>query len=266
MALLKSSLLLLIALLPYAQCNPTQRDDLSAPFVFPNSTLLPHNTTTVTITAASPDGAASECRYAVLPSSGDQIAPAFKDMTVMAMRLNASTFQQEVEIVGASLTVVAVRCNTTEARLLRPDPDQPQHSRSLNYDKVSATGVHGVLEQPETFHAGEVGGVSHGHHFTGAGRDDPNAHATLRGYRAVGALKETYPRRGNLWGSYNFEQKGPEYAASHVDLWLGSGWSADETAKLRKYNNATLALTSTNAVEMPDGLPEVRERLSFADT
>jgi hypothetical protein len=173
-------------------------------------------------------------------------------MTIMAIRLNASAFQQNVEIVGASLTVVAVRCNTTEALRL-------SSSSSVTDDATLALGEQVVSAERVRLHTGETGDVSRGRHDTDTA--DPNAHATLRGYRAVGALKETYPRRGNLWGSYNFEQKGTEYAAAHVDLWLGSGWSADETAKLRKYNNATLALTSTNAVEMPDGLPEVRTSL-----
>ena len=46
------------------------------------------------------------------------------------------------------------------------------------------------------------------------------------------------------------------YAASHVDLWLGAHWSAEQAAALRKLNPSTLVLTSINACEGPDGLPE----------
>jgi len=68
----------------------------------------------------------------------------------------------------------------------------------------------------------------------------------------------SYPRKGNLWGSSNFEppKRTLEYAASHVDLWLGADWSAEHAAALRQLNPSTLVLTSINACEGPDGLPE----------
>lgn len=68
----------------------------------------------------------------------------------------------------------------------------------------------------------------------------------------------SWPRKGNLWGSGNFAPptRTLEYAASHVDLWLGAHWSAEQAATLRKLNPSTLVLTSINACEGPDGLPE----------
>lgn len=68
----------------------------------------------------------------------------------------------------------------------------------------------------------------------------------------------SWPRKGNLWGSGNFAppMRTLEYAASHVDLWLGAHWSAEQAATLRTLNPSTLVLTSINACEGPDGLPE----------
>ena len=234
----------------------------ASPDVFPNSTLLPHTAASVRITAAAPTQLGpAECRFALLDPA-QQTAPAFAKMAAMAARLNATAFAQDVAVGAGRLTVVAVRCNTTE----------PGAGR----DRTAASGAGSA---GTVAHASSRRGLDDDHaeplvtarRSAGAGADlglgsisEPrhavsgrNAGATLRGFRAVGALKPTFPRRGNLWGSSNFEGKGTAYAASHVDLWLGSSWSAEDTAQLRKHNNATLALTSTNAVEMPDGLPEV---------
>ena len=61
---------------------------------------------------------------------------------------------------------------------------------------------------------------------------------------------------GNLWGSYNFDREPLSYAASRVSLWLGSDWNSTQLAALRGYNPHTVALTSINACEAGDGLPE----------
>jgi hypothetical protein len=68
----------------------------------------------------------------------------------------------------------------------------------------------------------------------------------------------SFPLTGNLWGWSNFKppRRSLEYAASHIDLWLGADWNAEEIAILRRYNPATMVLTSINACEGPDGLPE----------
>jgi hypothetical protein len=78
----------------------------------------------------------------------------------------------------------------------------------------------------------------------------------VRYYRRLSGLKTTFPKTGNLWGSYNFNSKGLTYAASHIDLWLGANWNATELQQLRRLNPNTIALTSINAVEGQDGLPE----------
>ena len=70
--------------------------------------------------------------------------------------------------------------------------------------------------------------------------------------------RASFPLTGNLWGFGNFKppRRTLEYAASHIDLWLGADWSADEIVHLRQHNPATMVLTSINACEGPDGLPE----------
>ena len=55
---------------------------------------------------------------------------------------------------------------------------------------------------------------------------------------------------------YYLKKRSLEYAASHIDLWLGADWKADQIATLRKFNPGTMVLTSINACEGPDGLPE----------
>eukprot|EP00045_Choanoeca_perplexa_P011966 m.128551 g.128551 ORF g.128551 m.128551 type:complete len:822 (+) comp15833_c0_seq4:1839-4304(+) len=82
------------------------------------------------------------------------------------------------------------------------------------------------------------------------------SYVIVRYYRRLSSLKKTFPRTGNLWGSSNFEKKGLEYAALHIDLWLGANWNTIELQRLRQLNPNTIALTSINAVEGGDGLPE----------
>jgi hypothetical protein len=93
-------------------------------------------------------------------------------------------------------------------------------------------------------------------------RCDSSTNATRVAYRALPAAHKThFPRTGNLWGSSNFKpwkSKQPDYLkyAARVDLWLGADWNSSEIAGLRSHNPSTLVLTSINAVEHGDGLPE----------
>lgn len=76
-------------------------------------------------------------------------------------------------------------------------------------------------------------------------------------YRALPDVDgQPFPRVGNIWGTWNFDGKPIEYAAGRADLWLGAGWTANQTGDLRKVNPYTVSLTSINACEGPDGLPE----------
>lgn len=73
------------------------------------------------------------------------------------------------------------------------------------------------------------------------------------------SLNSSFPRTGNLWGSFNFLQPDGSVdmaTAGRIDLWLGTGFGVDQVAQLRRAKPSVLQLTSTNAVEYGDGLPE----------
>lgn len=73
-------------------------------------------------------------------------------------------------------------------------------------------------------------------------------------YRSLSEPNPSFPRTGNLWGSWNVVKNGLEYA-SRIDLWTGSHWRPDELRELRRLNPHVLALTSINAVDSRSELP-----------
>ena len=73
-------------------------------------------------------------------------------------------------------------------------------------------------------------------------------------YRALSEARPAYPRKGNLWGWYDWLPKGLPYMA-RVDLWLGASPSAEQAKTLRQLNPQLRILTSINAVEN-GGLPD----------
>ncbi len=72
-------------------------------------------------------------------------------------------------------------------------------------------------------------------------------------YRALSAVNPPFPRTGNLWGWWQWRDKGLPHLAK-VDLWLGAEPPADEIRELRRLNPHVRVLTSINAVENA-GLP-----------
>lgn len=71
-------------------------------------------------------------------------------------------------------------------------------------------------------------------------------------YRSLSAANPRFPRTGNLWGWWEFIQKGLPSMA-RIDLWLGAdGLSGDQIAALRRLNPDIRVLTSINAVENND--------------
>ena len=70
-------------------------------------------------------------------------------------------------------------------------------------------------------------------------------------YRCLPAAKPGFPRTANLWGSWRFTAKGMAYA-SHIDLWLGASFTADQIRELRRLNPNCFILTSINTVENND--------------
>ena len=89
---------------------------------------------------------------------------------------------------------------------------------------------------------------------------NPEAIAVELNYRALpDAAQRGFPRVGNLWGSYNFDSKPIEYAAAHIDLWMGESWDPASIARLRELKPNVLILGSNNAVEDQgegDSIPE----------
>jgi hypothetical protein len=73
-------------------------------------------------------------------------------------------------------------------------------------------------------------------------------------YRSRSSVNPSFPRTGNLWGWWDFLDKGAAYIA-RIDLWLGADFAPDMVRQLRQLNPNILILTSINAVEN-DGLPD----------
>lgn len=73
-------------------------------------------------------------------------------------------------------------------------------------------------------------------------------------YRALSEVNPPFPRKGNLWGWWDWRPGGLA-AMAKVDLWLGAAPPASEIRELRRLNPQMRLLTSINAVEN-DGLPD----------
>ncbi|MBN1518151.1 carbohydrate binding domain-containing protein [Candidatus Sumerlaeota bacterium] len=73
-------------------------------------------------------------------------------------------------------------------------------------------------------------------------------------YRSLPSPNAHYPRTGNLWGWWNFYDKGVEYM-SRIDLWLGADMPLSYNMQLRRLNPNVVILTSINTVEH-NGLPD----------
>ena len=80
-------------------------------------------------------------------------------------------------------------------------------------------------------------------------------------YRSLSHVNPSFPRTGNLWGSWNLIHRGLNYC-SRIDLWLGAHWRPDEIRVLRRLNPHVLVLASINAV---DSYREVPARQIPAD-
>lgn len=81
----------------------------------------------------------------------------------------------------------------------------------------------------------------------------PDSPLHLR-YRCLSAVNPKYPRKGNLWGCWNFIPKGMAYCA-RIDLWLGADFTSQQISQLRALNPDILILPDINTVEnfnLPD--------------
>ncbi len=70
-------------------------------------------------------------------------------------------------------------------------------------------------------------------------------------YRCLSDAKPSFPRTGNLWGSWELAKQGLEHCA-RVDLFLGAGFKPEEIRQLRTLNPNILILTDINTVEHAD--------------
>jgi hypothetical protein len=82
--------------------------------------------------------------------------------------------------------------------------------------------------------------------------DAGDAYAIDVKYRAIADAKPSFPRKGNLWGSWNLISKGIAHAA-RIDLYLGAGFTPTEIGALRVANRNILILDSINTVERSSG-------------
>lgn len=87
----------------------------------------------------------------------------------------------------------------------------------------------------------------------------PNEVLHLR-YRALPAANPSFPRKGNLWGSWEVQKNGGLEHCKRMDLWLGAGFSEQEVHTLRGLNPEVLILDSINVVEHSDA-----EQLNIPD-
>ncbi|MCP4548602.1 MAG: hypothetical protein GY835_19270 [bacterium] len=74
-------------------------------------------------------------------------------------------------------------------------------------------------------------------------------------YRCLSEVNPSFPRTGNLWGSWEFLGEEPS-AVARIDLWLGADdFRPADIRELRQLNPDIRILTSINAIENA-GLPE----------
>jgi hypothetical protein len=69
-----------------------------------------------------------------------------------------------------------------------------------------------------------------------------------------------FPRKGNLWGSWQVLQDGGLEHCKRIDLWLGAGFSEAQVWQLRGLNPDVLILDSIDSVERTEadllGVPD----------
>jgi hypothetical protein len=79
-------------------------------------------------------------------------------------------------------------------------------------------------------------------------------------FRALPSVNPPFPRKGNLWGSWQVLQDGGLEHCARIDLWLGAGFSEAEVWQLRGLNPDVLILDSINSVERTEadllGVPD----------
>ncbi|MBK8478731.1 MAG: carbohydrate binding domain-containing protein [Opitutaceae bacterium] len=71
-------------------------------------------------------------------------------------------------------------------------------------------------------------------------------------YRALPEVSPSFPRKGNLWGSWQVFKNGGLEHCKRIDLWLGASFTVADLGQLRALNPHVLVLDSINTVEQSD--------------
>jgi hypothetical protein len=96
--------------------------------------------------------------------------------------------------------------------------------------------------------------------------DAGDGYALTLQYRALPAPSPSFPRAGNLWGSWELMRNGGVAHCARIDLFLGAGFQPSEIAELRGLNPNVLVLDSINTVERSDGEDPIPEANFLHDT
>lgn len=178
-------------------------------------------------------------------------------------------------------TVVSGSCDASYCDPTPPSTLLPAGATSVDFSLATGAPAHcawsiGDVAQTTAFATGE-GTTAHGTTISGLSPDTKVVNEVfvrcdsgtgwplhLR-YRALPAVNPSFPRIGNLWGSWEVQKNGGIPHCARIDLWLGAGFSEAEIAQLRGLNANVLVLGSINTVER-NGEPEVPESAYLHDT
>jgi hypothetical protein len=178
-------------------------------------------------------------------------------------------------------TSVTGACDASYCDPTPPSTLLPAGSTSVDFSLTTGAPAHctwsiGDAAQVTAFAVGE-GTTAHGTTIVGLSADTKVVNEVyvrcdsgtgwplhLR-YRALPAVNPSYPRIGNLWGSWEVQKSGGIPHCARIAMWLGAGFTEAEIAQLRGLNPNVLVLGSINTVER-NGEPEVPESAYLHDT
>jgi len=158
-------------------------------------------------------------------------------------------------LLPAGATTLAFTVNTNQAAQCRYAVGQALAYEAMTpFDSGQGSSVHGVTFtglNPDTTQVNEI-----------YVRCDavPDQVLHLR-YRALPSANPSFPRKGNLWGSWQVLQNGGIDHCKRIDLWQGAGFSEAQVAQLRALNPDVLVLDSINTIEHTDA-----EQLNIPDS
>jgi len=185
------------------------------------------------------------------------------------------------DVLPADATVASGPCDASYCDPSPPSTLLPAGATSVDFTLTTGAAAHcawsiGDVAQTTPFATGE-GTTVHSTTITGLSPDTKVVNEVFVRcdsgtgwplhvrYRALPAANASFPRIGNLWGSWEVQKDGGIPHCARIDLWLGAGFSEAEIAQLRGLNANVLVLGSINTVER-NGEPEVPESAYLHDT